>query len=803
MHSMGDVGNHGNVLEDFRTSGWLAKRPRPPLDYLACSFHNTPCQFTHCSTLRQGVCQDPGDIDQLMEYTRVPLTLSDDSDEDIFVKEYARYGDLELNLLPPQNGLTSTSPQHRKRKKRKSLSTCQIVSLVVGVLILVVSLGIFLAVHSHASHISQEVTIENVGNHSKTGNLSKNWNRRFDGLLDSMSESNVRLLDVDGDGLDDVIFASASSDNALAFMKLDGSETKLKEFCLGKGEEYPCVGYLYALRGYDGEVLWRERVYSSVTLINCADFDVDKDGYKDCILCGRPAGVQAVSTRTGKTVWFGDKSLMFPMWNTFQVLALPDFDGDGVPEVLVPNGGDPEKDPEDHDRAAGRLLILSGATGQTIGHRYLEMPDSKETYFSPVMYTCEDGSQYILFGSGGETVPGDFMMISLPDFYRYVTEKDGNVPGVQGQYDQWPDKLRDPTTGIITIYKGTLKGVMVPPVIVDVDGDGVFDIMASVYDGKNILYNGKDLRIMWSADFSGQESYSTPSPGHFDDDGTLDFMTHWSIGEWPVYNHSQAVILSGKTGEIIWKISTNWYEMSSDLTVHTEDPHRDMFLFKIKGRGANVHTGKDEILIRNEKLKNPHQHDEKSHVQRRHLGHESRNSTLSGLSPEDDYRNHHITCEENSNLKTELFLMDRTIIDQPIRVLEVPALPYTYTVKGNTDSSSSENQTMCVVLIVEDRSTAAMGDVDGDGQLDIVSITGLVGQLVDEGYSYTKMKGLTMVSKVSVAPLLGDTSQRVSFNPESSSNQQQEWTGRLLPMGKQNWASYLGTRGSSVYRGHS
>ncbi|XP_021380156.1 uncharacterized protein LOC110467366 [Mizuhopecten yessoensis] len=770
----------------------------------------------------------------LMEYTRVPLILSDESDEDIFVKGYAHYGDLELKLLPPNNGMKPSSPQHRKHKKKRFLTRCQIISVAVTVLLVIfVSLGIFAAIHSHSSHDSQQATSGQLGNSNQTvtsgklgnndhtvtsghktknGNQIKNkkptenWSKTFDKLLDSMSESNVRLLDVDGDGLDDVIFATVSSEIALALMRLDGNETQMRNLCLEKGEEYPCVGHLYALRGYDGKVLWREKVYSSITLINCADFDVDKDGYKDCILCGRPAGVQAVSTKTGKTLWVGDKTLMSPMWNTFQVLALPDFDGDGVSEVLVPNGGDPSKDAEDHDRAAGRLLILSGATGQTMGSRYLAMPDSRETYFSPVMYTCVDGSQYILFGSGGETVTGDLMMISLPDFYRYVMEMDGDVPGVQGRYDQWLEETRDPTTGIITLYKGTTKGVMVPPVIVDVDDDGVLDIMASIYDGKNILYNGKDLSIMWSVDFPGQESYSTPAPGHFDDDGTLDFMTHWSLGQWPVYNKSQAVILSGKTGGVIWKFDTDWYEMSSDLTLLTDDPHRDMFLFKLKGRGANVHMGKDEILIRTGELHNPHQHDDTNHAQRRHLGqdgHQSGNITPSGIVAKDDYRHHHIVCEEKSNLKTELFLMDRTITNQPIKVMEVPAQSYTYTVRREKDSLSSENQTMCVVLIPEDRATAAVGDVDGDGQLDVISIVDLVGPIVDAGYSYTEMKSLTVIQKISLAPLLGDVSQRVSLNPASITDQHQEWTGQLLPMDKQNWGGYMGTKGNSIYRGHN
>lgn len=48
---------------------------------------------------------------------------------------------------------------------------------------------------------------------------------------------------------------------------------------------------------------------------------------------------------------------------------------------------------------------------------------------------------------------------------------------------------------------------MVPPVIADIDNDGINDIMASIYDGKNILYNGKNLKIMWIADFPNMESY--------------------------------------------------------------------------------------------------------------------------------------------------------------------------------------------------------------------------------------------------------------------------------------------------------
>lgn len=51
------------------------------------------------------------------------------------------------------------------------------------------------------------------------------------------------------------------------------------------------------------------------------------------------------------------------------------------------------------------MMLISGGTGEPIG-RPLKMPESKEIYISPVIHERRDGSHYILFGSGGETVGG-------------------------------------------------------------------------------------------------------------------------------------------------------------------------------------------------------------------------------------------------------------------------------------------------------------------------------------------------------------------------------------------------------------
>ena len=60
---------------------------------------------------------------------------------------------------------------------------------------------------------------------------------------------------------------------------------------------------------------------------------------------------------------------------------------------------------QEYVRPPAHLMVLRGSTGEKMG-RSLEIPDHKESYLSPVTYTANDGSQYILMGSGGETVAG-------------------------------------------------------------------------------------------------------------------------------------------------------------------------------------------------------------------------------------------------------------------------------------------------------------------------------------------------------------------------------------------------------------
>lgn len=65
----------------------------------------------------------------------------------------------------------------------------------------------------------------------------------------------------------------------------------------------PCHGNLYALRGFDGELLWTMQMKTDILFMNCVDFDVNTDGHTDCIISGRYGLLEAVDVKTGTDVF--------------------------------------------------------------------------------------------------------------------------------------------------------------------------------------------------------------------------------------------------------------------------------------------------------------------------------------------------------------------------------------------------------------------------------------------------------------------------------------------------------------------
>lgn len=59
----------------------------------------------------------------------------------------------------------------------------------------------------------------------------------------------------------------------------------------------------------------------------------------------------------------------------------------------------------------------------------------------------------------------------------------------------------------LLVFRSQGKGVMVPPVLIDVNKDGVMDILMNSFNGVMVLYDGETLAPMWKLQMEERESY--------------------------------------------------------------------------------------------------------------------------------------------------------------------------------------------------------------------------------------------------------------------------------------------------------
>ena len=67
-------------------------------------------------------------------------------------------------------------------------------------------------------------------------------------------------------------------------------------------------------------------------------------------------------------------------------------------------------------RISGEILFVSGKNGRVL--RSTWTPDKAETYCSPVIYRCKNGTEVVVFGSGGETHAGHLYAIQLASLFK-------------------------------------------------------------------------------------------------------------------------------------------------------------------------------------------------------------------------------------------------------------------------------------------------------------------------------------------------------------------------------------------------
>ena len=358
----------------------------------------------------------------------------------------------------------------------------------------------------------------------------RSWTRYLDKVG---TYSSARMVDLDHDGVMDIVIGA------------------------GGKEELHCDTSVIALDGATGRIRWA--IPGENQYVGSAVFmDIDNDQVADVIIGGRWAQLSAISGATGKRIWTFFPERTRPDgndggWYNFTTPQfVPDQDGDHLSDLLIANGGDARAAPGDVHRPVGRLLVLSSRTGKVLGMALV--PDGKETYMSVV---CEwraaghawadravpgtDSVLSVLFGTGGETIGGHLYRTSVAAIMK------GDVGGAK------------------VLATGGTKGFVASPVLVDINRDGIRDLVVNAVDGRMLAIDGATDTLLWQLNFPGTEAYTIPAIGYFTGDSIPDFFCNYAIGVFPRLTHSVRFMVDGSTGKIGYQDTIPSFQYASPV----------------------------------------------------------------------------------------------------------------------------------------------------------------------------------------------------------------------------------------------
>ncbi|MDF1565217.1 MAG: PQQ-binding-like beta-propeller repeat protein [Deltaproteobacteria bacterium] len=324
-----------------------------------------------------------------------------------------------------------------------------------------------------------------------------------------------------------------------------------------------------------GKVRWRRRfkdeLYATPHLL-----DVNGDGVQDVLTGGRTLDFYALDGKTGKTLWsLRQKNRNTARLNFNGAVPLPDLDGDGVAELLLSQGGSYD----DEHRLVGRSLVVRGASGKLLAKQ--RSADKKEIYTFPAYEEAGGGPRAIL-GSGGWTLPGHLFAVSVPS---------------------WEEQWRLPSPG---------RGFVSSPSLFDLRAPGatepLLDVVAIDFDANLLRVDGRSGEVVWTVKNEGFETTSTPAPGRFGGDATVDVVAAISRGKLPVYeDHAEVIWVDGATGAVLERKTVGVYIQASPVTVDLNGDGLDETLVISNGGpnplefGGTLHVfdggpGKKELL---------------------------------------------------------------------------------------------------------------------------------------------------------------------------------------------------------------
>ncbi|NOX86263.1 MAG: choice-of-anchor D domain-containing protein [Chlorobi bacterium] len=362
------------------------------------------------------------------------------------------------------------------------------------------------------------------------------WNYTITDLYDSSPKAIIKIGDVTGDGVGDVIIASEDDYIRCFNGNSDGT----------------------------GDVIWETYIYAgsvysqnSLTTIE----DIDADGYEDVIV-GTAWGdrsVIALSGYSGKQIWkhqtdeYGDGG-----W-VYQVDARYDYDDDGIADVLAATGND------GNGTGPIRVYCLEGRTGNSIWERPLGGPvfsvigiedftgdgqadviagasNSNESEGYVYGIDGSNGNQKWQFVAAGTSV---WALAQLDDVDNSGT-KDFMLGDFSGQY-----YIVDPAS-LLTLYTSGIGNYLILRFVVldDVNNDGYRDVLVAHSGPKAIILDGTGGTFINTP--INDKSWCVARTGDLSGDGINDIL----VGT--LYSNNYAYMINGSHGNVMF--DTNYGE---------------------------------------------------------------------------------------------------------------------------------------------------------------------------------------------------------------------------------------------------
>jgi hypothetical protein len=335
----------------------------------------------------------------------------------------------------------------------------------------------------------------------------------------------------------------------------------IKDIVIGGGTDGVASNNgIMAYNGANGALLWkrgsRNEVFGSPIFE-----DITNDGIKDVFITGRQAQLLAINGSNGQLIWDYFPYAVNPadsgLYNFYNPQFIPDVNGDGIPDILVSNGGDHAAPDWETDRPPGHLMVINSQNGQLLAKAVV--PDSAETYCSPLVADVQgNGIKWILFGTGGENLGGSFWACQLNDLLN-----------------------NNSLANSIQLDTDSNKGFIAPAAL-SKSGNNGYDIIIQSFGGKIKKIKGANFGQTWQFQLPNTESSAEPVLGNFiGGDNIPDVLAILFKGIAPSYSDFYQVLIDGSTGQMTFKDSLGTFNYVSANAMDFDNNGRDEGLVSI------------------------------------------------------------------------------------------------------------------------------------------------------------------------------------------------------------------------------